>query len=257
MSKKTINKLTFTQRLHLIAKKMFSGDFTIPMYSPLYEEKNGVSIVHIDGEIGKKLSSIDKEEGKVDVDDICKALKIAEKANTHCVVLCINSPGGASTGIEETGNAIKRLTDTKAVFTFTDTMCASAAMWLASCTNGIFITPSSEVGSIGVFAKVIDYSESLKMQGINIQTFSAGALKTMGSGDRPLDENESKIIQSDINEQWEKFKSLVRDNRGEIKEENMQGQLFEGQKAVDANLADEVVADYDTFFEKISTVETL
>ena len=240
-------------RLHLIAKKMFSGDFTMPVYSPLYSENNNVSIVCIDGEIGKKLSSSDKNNGMVDVDDITTALKIADNADTTAVILVINSPGGSSTGVEETGVVITKLTDNKPVFVFCDTICASAAYWLASCSNGIFVTPSSEVGSIGVFAKVVDYSENLKMQGINVQVFSAGEMKTMGQGEKPLTDKESEYIQNDINEQWEKFKAVVKNNRGDVKEETMQGQLFNGEKAVEANLADEVVPDFDTLLVKIST----
>jgi len=244
---------SFLTRLHLLAKKMFSGDFSMLSYSPLYSEANGVSIINIDGEIGKKLSHIDKENGKVDVDDITKALKIAASAPTECVLLCINSPGGTSTGIEECGNVITKLTETKPVITFTDTIAASAAYWLSACSNGIYMTPSAEVGSIGVYAKVVDYSENLKMQGINVQVFSAGSMKTMGHGDKPLTEEEEKHIQKDIDEQWVKFKTLVTTNRGDVKEEYMQGQLLEGQKAVEANLADEVVSDYETLISQIST----
>lgn len=252
MSHPTKEQASFLLRLRMLAKKMFSGEFSTLGYSPLYSEADGVSIITISGELGKRLSLGEKEEGKVDVDDITKALKIASLAPTECVVLHINSPGGCSTGIEECGNVITRLTESKPVLVFTDTICASAAYWLAACSNGIYVTPSSEVGSVGVYAKVVDYSKSLEMQGINIQVFSAGSMKTMGQGDKPLSEEESKHIQEDINEQWIKFKTLIITNRGEVKEEHMQGQLIGGDKAVEANLADEIVSDFDTFLSQIT-----
>ncbi len=252
MSKPTIQSASTLKRIHLLAKKMFSGDFSTPSFSPLYSEMNGVSVITIDGEIGKKLSSSDKNSGKVDVDDIVKALKIAEKSNTECVILSINSPGGGSIGVKETGDVIKNLTELKTVISFCDTICASAAYWLASCSNGIFVTPSSELGSIGVYAKVIDYSENLKMQGINVQVFSAGSMKTMGHGDKPLSKEEEEHIQKDIDSQWLEFKTLVNDNRGGVAEETMQGQLFSGDKSIEVNLADEIVPDFDTLLAKVS-----
>ena len=237
----------------MLAKKMFNGDFSMSMVPSIYSEVNGMSIIHIDGIIGKKISKTEKDSGYIDIDDIVKSLKIAANADTQCVILCINSPGGSSTGIQEAGDVIKKLTEIKPVVTFCDTICASAAYWLASCTNGIFVTPSSEVGSIGVYAKVLDMSENLAMQGINIQIFSAGSMKTMGQGDKPLTEEECKFIQDDIDEQWMKFKTLVIENRGLVEESTMQGQLFSGEKAIDINLADEIVSDFDTFLSQVTT----
>jgi signal peptide peptidase SppA len=253
MPKPIKQNISTLKRLHLLAKKMFSGDFSTPSYSPLYSTVSGVSVISIDGEIGKKLSNADKQSGKVDCDDIVKACKIAEKDASTVCILCINSPGGGSIGVREAGDAIKKLTESKTVVTFCDTICASAAYWLACCTNGIFVTPSCEVGSIGVYAKVIDYSENLKMQGINVHVFSAGSMKTMGHGDKPMSDEEAAFIQSDIDEQWKQFKTLVNDNRGGVAEETMQGQLFSGDKSIAVNLADEIVPDFDTLLAKVTT----
>ena len=235
-----------------LVKRLFGGNIPKVEYSQLYSERDGVSVITVDGEIGKRLSEQAKMEGMVDVDDIAKAIRIAATADTKACLIHINSPGGCSIGIEECGEVIKNLTIRKPVFTFTDTICASAAYWLASCTNGIYATPSSELGSIGVYAKVIDYSENLKMNGINVQVFSAGEMKTMGQGDAPLSEKEAKFIQDDVNEQWVKFKTLVTDNRGSIAEEHMQGQLVCGEKAVDANLADALVPDFEAVIAEIT-----
>ena len=244
-SEKTVFKL-----IHSMVKKMFSSQVQ-SQSSPLYSEANGVSIITIDGELDKRTS----EPGKVDVDVIVKALKIAEKANTSAVILHINSPGGCSIGIQETGDVIKRLAVTKPVFTFVDTLCASAGYWLASCTNGIFVTPSSELGSIGVFAMVMDFSENLKQNGFNPQIFAAGDFKTMGHGERPLNEKEKEFITNDIDKQNLKFKTLVSANRGGVDDSVMQGQLFSGEEAVGNNLADEIVSDFDDVLNKLSTTE--
>lgn len=247
---KTLNKI------HNIARSMIGLD-PVYSFSPLHMTNGHISIINISGILGKRISADEKDDGKIDVDDITDALKVAATADTEVVILWINSPGGTSTGIDELGQHIKNLTLIKPVLTFTDTICASAAMWLASCTNGIYLTPTAEVGSIGVYAKVVDMSENLALQGVNVQVFSAGDQKTMGQAERPLTEEECKLIQSDIDAQWLKFKTLVTDNRGEVKEENMQGQLFTGESAVAVNLADKVVLDFPTLLSEITTQITI
>ena len=232
-----------------LVAKLFGGDIgQTREYSPLYSERSGISIITIEGEIGKRTN----EPGKVDVDEVSRAVKLAMNANTKAVVLHINSPGGGSTGVEETGNIIKKLTECKPVFAFTDTLMASAAAWLGYCTNGVYCTPSSEIGSIGVYAKVVDYSKALEMQGINTQIFSAGSMKTMGQPEIPLTKEEADYIQADIDAQYEKFKALVRENRGNVEESVLQGQLFGGDKAVEVNLADECIQDLDTLISMLS-----
>lgn len=239
-------------KLKTVVKNMFNGMGTLSSFSPIYMEMDNISVIHINGQIGKRLSQEDINDGKLDIDEVVKALKIAANAETECVVLWINSPGGSSTGIEEAGEVIKKLTEIKPVIVFCDTICASAAYWLASASNGIYITPSAEVGSIGVYATVVDMSKNLEIQGINIQVFSAGEMKTMGQSNRPLTDEEKQYIQSDIDEQWVKFKETITNNRGNVEESSMQGQLFCGEKAIEVNLADEIVSDFDTLISQIT-----
>lgn len=241
----------FFKAIKMIASKLFNGN-TMSAFSPLYSEVDGVSVIEISGEIGKRLSLEDKQNGKVDVDDITKALKQANNAGTKACLLHINSPGGVSTGIEECGDVIYQLEERMPVFAYCDTVCASAAYWLAACTNGVFCSKSSELGSVGVYAKVVDMSENLKMNGINMQIFSAGSMKTMGQPETPLSETEAKYIQDDIDQQYGKFVKVVKDNRGNVADEYLQGQLFSGEKAVEANLADEIVPDMETCIGMIS-----
>ncbi len=231
-------------------KQMFAGPGMCNS-SSLYNEIDGISVITIDGELAKRTN----DPSQVDVDAIQQALTIAGKAETKAVLLHINSPGGSSVGIEETADMIAKLTEIKPVFTYVDTLCASAAYWLAACSNSILCSPSSNLGSIGVFAKIVDLSENFKMQGINVQVIQAGSMKTMGQPEKPLDDNETAYIQNEINEQWTKFKTHITSYRGTVEEENMQGQLFEGEKAIDANLADQLISTLDEAIALIASGE--
>jgi len=246
-----MSSVSILKRLYSFTKKLLGSKYESGI-SPLYSEINNVSIITIDGELGKRLSIQDKMNGKVDLDDITRALKIAKNANTSVVILDINSPGGGSIGVQETGDAILKLSQIKPCFAFTSTIMASAGYWLGACTNGIFCTPTSELGSIGVMVKIMDFSESLKMNGINPQVFTAGEYKSMGHGETPLSDKHEEFIINDIERQYLKFKALVNENRGGVEDSTMQGQLFSGEEAINVNLADEIVEDLETVVNKIS-----
>lgn len=232
-------------------KKMFSGNSIVSMYSPLYSEVNGVSIITVEGEIDKRISNDEKANGKVDVDDIVKAIKVASNADTNTCILNFNTPGGSSIGVAECGECIKNLCETKATFAFCDKLLASAGYWLASCTNGIYVTPTSEIGGIGVIVKMMDMSENMEMQGIKCKFYTGGELKAMGHLEKPINETEDAFIQNEVNEQTTKFKNLVNSNRGNIDEQYLQGQLFNGENAVKINIADDLVSGLDQLIETL------
>lgn len=251
-SEQEMSSMSIVKKLYAFTKKLLGTSIISNGISPLYSEANGISIVTIDGELGKRLSIADKAAGKVDLDDITRALKIAKNANTSAVILHINSPGGTSVGVQEVGDVITNLTQTKPVFGFTDTIMASAGYWLGACSNGIFCTPTSELGSIGVMVKVMDFSESLRINGINPQIFTAGEYKAMGHGEKPLSDKHEQFIVNDIEKQYLKFKTLVSEYRGGVEDSTMQGQLFSGEEAIKVNLADEIVPDLETVINKLS-----
>ncbi len=224
-----------------------------PLFSAVQLSNNDrVGVITIDGELGKRLSFDQKMNGMVDVDDIAIAIRQASKSGFKAAIFHLNSPGGVSTGIEETGELIKKLSAKMPVFAFTDTICASAAYWLASCCNGLYVTPSSEVGSIGVYARVMDMSGAMEKAGVKPEIFQGGSMKSMGHGEKPLTEQESQYIQAEVDEQYLKFKQLVSENRGGVDDAVMQGQLFTGENAVEVNLADAVIPDLDALFLQFS-----
>ncbi len=252
-NKKEEKKSSMWMVKSMLKKMLFPlKSVSVPAYSPLYREEKGVSIITVDGIIDKRISQEEKANGKVDVDDISNAIKMAANAPTTAVVMDFNSPGGGSIGIQECGDLIKELSNSKPVFAYVDKLGASAAYWLMSCTNGIYATPTAEVGSIGVVVKMVNMTENLKMNGIEVKFYTGGELKAMGSSDKEVSEKEDAFIQAAVEEQTVKFKTLVSDNRGGVADENMQGQLFSGEQALLINIVDELVPDLDTVIGKLT-----
>jgi len=96
-------------------------------------------------------------------------LRAAEKDNNiKSVILSIDSPGGMVAGTATLSDQIKNFE--KPVVAFVDDgLMASAAYYIGAHADEIIASqPTSEIGSIGVYTTIVDYSEYYKQLGINV-----------------------------------------------------------------------------------------
>lgn len=200
-----------------------------------------LAIIEVDGVIGKHLDMLETMCGGVDIDDIAAQL-IAARDNEEIkvVVLMFNTPGGTVTGIPELAQLIDEVSQVKTVIGYTDTLCASAGMWLASQCTEFFASPSSEVGSIGVYCMYLDESQALALAGIKVNVISAGKYKITGASFQPLTEDERTMLQNDVDETYNEFKAAVT-SKLKVKNEDMQGQVFSGVTSYNKGLVTGII----------------
>ena len=75
------------------------------------------------------------------------------------ILLDVDSPGGTIYGVDELANKIYKARDRgKSIIASCNPLMAAAAYWIASAADEICLTPSGELGSIGVFAVHEDVS---------------------------------------------------------------------------------------------------
>ena len=191
---------------------------------------DGVGTVPIVGVIGKGLSPLEKMMGAVDVNDISAALDaFASDPAVEKVALQISSPGGTVTGVEELANKVRNLE--KPTLAYTDSEMASAAYWIGSAADRVVASPSSTVGSIGVYMAIPDYSEAAKMQGIKMVVIKSGKFKGAGIEGTSLDEDQMSNLQEGVDTIHAEFKEAVNIKRKMVKAEAMEGQVFSGKQA--------------------------
>lgn len=202
-----------------------------------------IGVVPVSGVIGKGLSKFDRMTGGFDLEQLAEDLA-AMKANPEVkvVVLKVNSPGGTVTGVEEAGNMIASLG--KPTVAFSDSVMASAAYWLGSQADRVVVTPSSDIGSIGVYSVYYDFREALESEGIKAKVFSAGAYKGMGIYGTSLTPEQEAYLQSDINSIWDDFKSAVLRKRKMVSPSDMEAQVFSGRVAASKGLATGLVNSF-------------
>lgn len=213
-----------------------------------------VAVIPVSGIIGKHLSGMEIACGGCCLDDVQEAFDeaLGEPTVTD-IVLHFDSPGGTVPGVPELARHIRTAAAAagKRVHAFTDTLCASAAYWLAAACDQFVCTPTATVGSIGVYVAIADYSRAYAEAGINIQLIKAGKYKDMGSDHRPLTEEEQAMIQGQVEAIHAMFRSDVSAGRPGVAASAMEGQTFMGTQAVGVGLVDELVPDFTSFLQGI------
>lgn len=221
------------------------------------QEAEGVGNTAIVTIAGTLVKGADATQGKVlgfvDVDKIGEALdKIAADDSVENVILRWSSGGGEVTGIPELGRKIKALDEIKPVYSWVEFNAQSAAYWLASQSRYIGMTPSAQVGSIGVFFLRMDISGKLAKDGIIPHFIHAGDFKGIRSELTPLSDEEKEILTADIVETHDEFKSAVLASRPQANVDAMKGLSYSGNKALANGLVDLVTDDFSTFLDEIA-----
>lgn len=176
------------------------------------------------------------------------------------IVLAFDSPGGEITGLPETAAVIRNASMVKPVSAHVDGMAASAAYWLASQSTEIAMSPSSEVGSVGVRIMHADVSKMLDDAGIKITEMHAGKFKTEWSPFQPLTDDAKAHMQERLNSAHADFINAVAEGRGKRATADIaaarygEGRMFTAQQAMGHGLADKVLSSRE-FYKAIQPVE--
>lgn len=168
------------------------------------------------------------------------------------ILIDVDSPGGNVFGVPELADEIFRARGRKPIVAIANSLAASAAYWLASQADEFVVTPSGEVGSIGVLAIHRDFSEQEKQLGLKTTIVSAGKFKTEGNPSEPLGDEARAAIQARVEDYYGMFAKAVARGRGvsagTVRKGFGEGRLVGAQQAVSEGMADRVA----TFEETVS-----
>jgi signal peptide peptidase SppA len=134
--------------------------------------------------------------------------------SARTIDLVIDSPGGSVLGLPETAQVIHAANRVKPVRAFVTGIAGSAAYWLASQASTITLTPSGEVGSVGVLDLHADISKALDNAGVKLTAVTAGEHKTERAPFTPLTDEARAHMQSGVNAWYGDFLSAIRRGRG-------------------------------------------
>lgn len=210
------------------------------------------AILPIHGVISKNISEMESLCGCCDIQDVEEMLEECERDPLiTTIILDIDSPGGTSVGVPELANRIKNCS--KDVISFTSNEACSAAYWLGSQANvGFYATPSSTVGSVGVYICFNDISKMFEMEGVKAEVIKSGIFKGAGIQGTSLDDNQRSMLQAEVIDIHNDFKIAVKAVRSFVEDSSMEGQCFSGKRGAEAGLVTGLVNGFDELMESLN-----
>ncbi len=243
--------------LHILhhAKAVSAGVMTWEAAKPAFQGKGSskIAVVPIEG----VLTNDGPAWYGSNYDTISKAVEsAASDPDVKHIVLSVDSPGGEVTGLPETGEVIAQAAKVKPVTAMVNGMSASAAYWLTSQARDVVLTPSGEVGSVGVRMMHTDVSKMLDSMGVKVTELSSGDFKTEWSPYKPLSQDAIDAEMPRLHAMHQDFINTVSATRGQRLAQQMrdtrlgEGRMFSGKDALSHGLVDKLQSTRD-FYKSI------
>lgn len=244
-----IQEIYFT---HLRGEKIDLKGIEARIGRPLKNEpkvldvENGVAVIPIEGVIAKRMSMFMDISGGTSIQNMERDfIQAMNDPSVNSIILNIDSPGGTVDGTQGFASMVYQARGKKLIVAYTDGMMASAAYWIGSAADQIYISgDTTQVGSIGVVAAHIDRSKAQEQIGIKTTEIVAGKYKRIASSYAPLTEEGKAYLQDQVDHFYSVFVDEVAKNRNvnseKVAKEMAEGKVFLGKQAVNAGLVDGV-----------------
>lgn len=160
------------------------------------------------------------------------------------LVVRIDSPGGSAAAAERIRRAVQRWRDAKIpVVVSMGNYAASGGYWIATAGQRIFAEPATITGSIGVFAVIPSFEQSLAEIGVTsdgVRTTPLSGQPDFAGGFTP---ELNELLQASVEDAYRKFLGIVAKARGRTPEQIdavAQGRVWTGAEARRLGLVDEM-----------------
>jgi ClpP class serine protease len=235
------------------------GFFWMLGSAPLPNERKGdVVIVHVRGELEHHKEAFSCAESYEGILEKFRAAYAGESENEDgeitceppkAIVLCLDSPGGVVSGLNECVRELQRLRKEHPeieVSCYVNEMACSAAYALACSCDEIICPPSAILGSIGVISTMISTAGADKKAGYDVRLLTSGERKADGHLHAPISDGAIAAETQRVEKLALAFFRLAGKARNLSVEKirSFQAGIFLGKDAIRAGLADELMS-YD------------
>ena len=168
-----------------------------------------------------------------------------EDEGSKAVVLLVNSPGGSPVQAGIINDEIVRLKAKhgKPLYAVVEETCASAAYYIASAADEIYVDKASIVGSIGVLMDGFGFTGTMEKLGVERRLLTAGENKGFLDPFSPQTETQRAYAQAMLDQIHQQFITVVKAGRGDRLQdapEIFSGLFWTGEQAIDLGLADKL-----------------
>jgi signal peptide peptidase SppA len=212
-----------------------------------YQTVGKVAIIPIMGVIHHRAGAMEEASGGIGAEAIGQQFDaaIADKS-VNRIVLQIDSPGGSVFGVPELAEKIRKGREVKKVIAVADPVAASAAYWLGSQASEFYVSPSGQVGSLGVIAEHTDFSKAEEADGIKTTVIKSAEFKQEAHSSFPLSSEAALHLQTQVNQYHQSFLSAVAKGRGvsvaKVSVDFGQGRMLMADDARSAGMVDGIAS---------------
>lgn len=224
--------------------------------------RGAVHVLRIMGTIMPRATIMSEMSGGTSMDRFQKAFRqAADDPNASAIVIEIDSPGGMVDQVPETARMIHAARRAnRPIIAVANSLAASAAYYLAAAADEIVVTPSGNVGSIGVYVLLDDLTKYMEKEGIKRTIVREGPRKIEANPFEPLSDEGRAALQAEISYTYDMFTSDIAKFRGvpkavvradpESAEEHMGGgRVYNAREALRLRMADRIATFDDTLMQ--------
>ena len=172
--------------------------------------------------------------------------KASRDKKVRGVILRVNSPGGTVTAsdiIYQEITRFKREHKLPVVACMMD-VATSGGYYVSIAADTIVAHPTSVTGSLGAIAIKLNAQGLMEKIGIEDETITTGDKKDIFSPLRPFTEEEKAIVQAMLNDFYQRFISLIAENREALSLEQVKaladGRVYTADQALKNRLVDQI-----------------
>ena len=203
----------------------------------------GISIIPVDGSLVHRSLGMEPYSGMRSYEDLQEfILDAATDPAIRGILLDIDSPGGAVSGIGALSDTLAEAGKIKPVWAAANDSAYSAAYWIGCTADRLYVPRTGGVGSVGVVMVHYEMSQKLEDEGYSVKVFRFGERKADLNSFEPLTAAAIENAQAEIDRLGEMFVAHVATSRGMTTEavKATEAGTFHGDGAVAAGLADAV-----------------
>lgn len=215
--------------------------------APTKRAVGNIAVINISGFITQKPSLFTMLFGGMSTEELVATVRAAmAEPSVGAVVLNVDSPGGAVSGVPEAAAALRGMRGMKPFVAVANPFMASAAYWLACQADEVVGSPSSIAGSIGAMVTYVDESKAIAQAGLSVEEITHGRRKAEATGTKPLTDEARAAIQARVDYFGTLFETDVAKGRrvsvATVRARYGEGAVFTTKDALAAGLLDRVAS---------------
>lgn len=216
-----------------------------------YTVADGVAVLNVAGTLLPRVGPIERASGVVSTQQMAEHFRAAmQDDEVRAVLLAMDTPGGAVTGVPEFADAVYSARGVKSVWAYNLGLMASGGYWIGTAAERVVAAKSSQTGSVGAYCVHGEASQANEKRGVQYTVISAGEHKTAGNPYEPLTDKARAVLQESIDKCYGMFVGAVAQHRRvsveAVRDGYGRGKVLYAEDALAAGMIDAVGTFEDT-----------